>query len=111
MEAVKLPQDEGAPVRMPKAVAADKAYACQRIRDYLSERGIKDVIPTKSNQERNPDFDVEAYRRRNVVERSIGWLKECRRICTRFEKLAVNFLGMIKLGMMLRYFRVLSNRA
>ena len=57
-------------------------------------------------------FDREAYRRRNVVERCIGWLKECRRIATRFEKLAVSYLAMLKLAMIARYFRIaFSNTA
>jgi len=69
------------------------------------------VIPTKSNEKPRPGFDKEAYRRRNVVERCIGWLKECRRIMTRFEKLAVNFVAMFKLAMIRRYFRVLADTA
>jgi transposase len=44
-------------------------------------------------------FDREAYRRRNVVERCVGWLKENRRLATRFEKLAVNFLALVQLAM------------
>jgi transposase len=54
------------------------------------------------------NFDKETYRRRSVIERCIGWLKESRRIGTRFEKLAVNFLAMIKLAIIRRYFRVLD---
>jgi transposase len=41
-----------------------------------------------------------------VIERCIGWLKECRRIGTRFEKLAVNFLAMVKLAMIGRCLRI-----
>jgi len=48
-------------------------------------------------------FDREAYRRRNVVERCIGWLKENRRVAVRYEKLATNYLGMLKLAMIKRY--------
>jgi transposase len=43
-----------------------------------------------------------------VVERLVGWLKEHRRIATRFEKLASSFLAMVKLSFMQRYFRVLG---
>jgi transposase len=57
---------------------------------------IKAVIPQRSDQLENHkgrplNFDRVTYRRRSVVENCIGWLKECRRIGTRFEKLAVNF--------------------
>jgi len=111
MNTVRIPQPIGAPRRRPGAVAADKAYACRRIRDWLKDHRIKDVIPTKSNQEPNPAFDKEAYRRRNVVERCIGALKECRRVATRFEKLAVNFAAMVKLAMMRLYFRSVIDAA
>jgi len=56
------------------------------------------VIPEKGNKANavdHPDFDREAYRRRNVVERLFGRLKEFRRSFSRFEKTAVNYLGMI----------------
>jgi len=53
-------------------------------------------------------FNAEKYRRRNTVERCIGWLKECRRIATRFEKLAVNFAAMLELAMIQRLLRVVS---
>ena len=58
-------------------------------------------------------MDKELYKRRSVIECCIGWLKECRRIGTRFEKLAVHFLAMIKLAIIGRYLRLLdlSDRA
>jgi len=67
------------------------------------------VIPTRSNQTAEADFDGGAYRRRNVVERCVNWLKENRRLGTRYEKLAVNFLAMAKLAMIRRYFRLLDS--
>ena len=45
-----------------------------------------------------PDFDAATYRRRNVVERLIGWLKQFRRIATRYEKRASNYLAMLTLA-------------
>ena len=48
---------------------------------------------------------MKAYRRRHTIENCIGWLKECRRIATRFEKTAVNFLAMLKLACIERYLR------
>lgn len=107
MNAVRVPQPAGRPRQRPGATAGDKAYACERIRKWLRDRRIKDVIPTKSNQEQNPDFDTDAYRRRNVVERCIGWLKGSRRIMTRYEKLAVNYVAMLKLAMIRQCFKSL----
>jgi transposase len=97
--------------RRPDAVSGDKGYSYLSVRTWLAERGIKAVIPTRCDQ-RMLNLDRERYRRRNVVERCIGWLKCCRRIATRYEKLAIHFLGMVKLAMIQRCLRVLdpSNR-
>lgn len=96
----------------PRAVSGDKGYSYRSVRTWLAERSIKAVIPTRSNQ-RTLSLDRALYRRRNVVERCIGWLKECRRVATRYEKLAVHFLAMVKLAMIQRCLRLLdpSNRA
>jgi len=55
-----------------------------------------------------PERNFAITRRRSVIECCIGWLKECRRIGTRFEKLALNVLAMIKLAIIRRYLRVLD---
>lgn len=95
----------------PRKIAADKGYSVRRIRDWLKGRGIEPVIPHKENEKarHDPDvkFDREAYRGRCVVEQCVGWLKDLRRIGTRYEKLAVNYLGMLQLGMIHRYLRML----
>lgn len=97
----------------PRAVAGDKGYSFPTVRRYLRARGIRAVIPTRSNQRPRPHFDRAEYRARNIIERVVGWLKESRRLATRFEKLAVNFLAMVKLAMLQRCLRLLhsSNRA
>ena len=93
--------------RRPAAVAGDRGYSYPRIRAWLARRGIEAVIPTRSNQPRER-LNKRKYRRRNVIERSIGWLKWCRRIATRYEKLAESYLGMVKLGMIQRCNRLLE---
>ena len=75
------------------------------------ELGIHPVIPSKENEDRDArpvEFDRDAYRDRNIVERLIGWLKEARRVFSRFEKTAKNFAGMIKLAFIQRYLRITS---
>ena len=95
----------------PRKVAGDKGYSVQRIRDWLKDQMIQPVIPYKDNEGARWDgrvqFDREAYRGRCVVEQCIGWLKEYRRIGTRFEKLAVNFYGMLQLAIIQRYLKLL----
>ncbi|MGH7132334.1 MAG: IS5 family transposase [Phycisphaerales bacterium] len=97
--------------RRPDAVAGDKGYSYPRIRRWLSRRGIEAVIPTRSDQRRQR-LDRAKYRGRNVVERGIGWLKGCRRVATRYEKLATHFLAVVTLAMIQRCLRLLdpSNR-
>jgi transposase len=76
----------------------------------LKRRGIKAIIPRRKDQRRSSrPFDKETYRRRNVVERCVSWLKENRRLATRYEKLAVNFLAMVKLAMIRRCLRLLNS--
>jgi transposase len=95
--------------RRPKKLAGDKGYSCERVRRWLRRHKVTPVIPTKCNEQRQEGFDREAYRGRNVVERCVNWLKENRRLGTRYEKLAVNFLAMAKLAMIRRYFRILDS--
>ena len=117
MEAVRIPQPKGRPRCRPARLAGDKGYSYARIREWLRRHRIKAVIPQRSDQKarhsgRPIDLDKEAYRRRSVIECCIGWLKECRRIATRFEKLALNFLAMIKVAIIERYLRIaFSDRA
>ncbi|TVQ56537.1 MAG: hypothetical protein EA377_02080, partial [Phycisphaerales bacterium] len=91
----------------PDAVAGDKGYSYPRIRKWLSSRGIEAVTLSRINQPR-VRLNKRKDRRRNVVERCIGWLKCCRRIATRYEKLASHFLGMVKLAMIQRCLRLLD---
>lgn len=110
VEAARMPWREARSRSLPEALAADKAYSFKRIRDWLRRRKVERVIPQKANQEGrrggHQGFDKVKYRGRNSVERCICWLKESRRVATRFEKLARNFLAMVKLAMILRYLRL-----
>jgi transposase len=68
------------------------------LRRYLRRRGIRAVIPSKSNQPRQRGFDRAAYRERNRVERTINRLKQWRRVATRDDKRACNYLAMDELA-------------
>jgi transposase len=99
---------DGEPVAWPVALAGDKGYRAAWIDEFLQQLGIAPVIPSRKNEkhdERPVPFDRQAYRQRNIIERLIGWLKECRRVLTRFEKTAKNFGGFIKMAFVERYFR------
>jgi transposase len=111
MDKVRIPNRRGRPRCRPVRLAGDKGYSYPHIRAWLRRHGIGAVIPRRKDQK--PDdgrvrFDREAYRRRAVVEQCVGWLKECRAVGTRFDKLAVNYLATLKLAMIQRYLRVLT---
>jgi transposase len=110
MDQIAIPQPIGRPRKRPSMLAGDKGYSCHRVRDWLRRFGITPVIPRKDNEHLRHDgrstFDKQTYRRRSIVEQTICWLKECRRIGTRFEKLAINFLAMMKVAMIQRCLRI-----
>ena len=89
----RRPRRAGRPT-WPEREAGDKAYSFDRVRGWLRRRHIEPVIPTRSNQPRQEDFDKASYRRRNIIERAIGWFKWCRALATRFDKLAVNYVAL-----------------
>ena len=91
----------GRPQPRPRRVAGDKGYSSLTARRRLHHRGIAPVIPSQRDQKRQPGFDREAYRERNRIERLINRLKQFRRIATRYEKRAVNYLAMLTIGMIL----------
>lgn len=104
-----LTDERGEPIAWPLALAGDKGYRADWIDDYLLALDITPVIPSKINEDREArpvTFDKDAYRDRNIIERLIGWLKECRRVFCRYEKTAKNFAGMIRLAFIQRYLRL-----
>lgn len=80
------------------AVLADKGYDADHFLQYLKEHDIEAVIPSKSNRLKQRDHDRDLYKHRNVVERFFNRIKHFRRVATRYEKLARNFLSMFTLA-------------
>lgn len=103
-EASRLPRTRKRARYRPDKLAGDKGYNVEWIRDLLRQRGIEAVIPR-----RTPDaselFDRQAYRERNIIERCIGWLKESRRVASRYDKRATSYLAFLKLAILRRLFR------
>lgn len=81
----------------PRTGVADKAYDSGEIRDALRDKGMKPVIPHRSNAVDPPRLNKKEYRERNRVERLISKLKQFRRVATRYEKLAVTFLAFVQI--------------
>lgn len=91
-------EGRGRPRVRPERVVGDKAYSSKKIRQYLHKRGIRAVIAQQKKEQRARLFDRAAYRKRNVVERLVSRLKQFRRVATRYEKRAVNYLGMLTIA-------------
>ena len=86
----------------PDAVAGDKGYSATDLRDWLTDHEIEAVIPTRDN-ERDQNYDREAYRERSMIERTINRLKRFRRIATRYDQLASSYLAMVTIACILEW--------
>ena len=85
-------------VAAPKRLLADKAYDAEHFRIYLNQRNIQAVIPSTASRTVPYPLDAKAYKRRNIVERFFCKLKNWRRIATRYDRLARNYMAAIALA-------------
>jgi transposase len=74
-------------------VVADRGYDSNALRALIAQLGAEAVIPPSSDRVRQIPYDRLAYRSRNLVERLWCRLKDWRRVATRYDKLANNFLA------------------
>ena len=77
---------------------ADKGYDADWIRTMIEGRDAAPNIPVKSNRKQRFCFSRSLYRERNRIERFFCHMKQFRRVATRYEKLAANYLAMLKLA-------------
>ncbi|WP_338147342.1 IS5 family transposase [Neoroseomonas oryzicola] len=85
----------------PVFCAADTAYDSNGLRHFLLARGTTPVIPNNPTRKNPQPFDERTYRARNIIERTIGRLKDWRRIHTRYDKLAANFASAVAIAAIL----------
>lgn len=111
LDDVSIPSSQrGRPRKRCKWLLADKGYDAEALRRYCDQYRMQPVIPMRS-MKRNPKpglprlFDRPKYRQRNIIERMFGWLKENRRIVTRFDKLAKSYAAMVSLACSMRCLR------
>lgn len=76
---------------------ADKGYDADRLRCSLREVGAVPVIPGRRNRKRAIRYDKERYGGRHLIENAFCRLKDFRRVATRYDKLAANFLSGVAL--------------
>lgn len=77
----------------PEAVIADKAYDARALVAVIEARGAEAVIPTRARNQEQREVDPHLYRERNLCERFWAQAKQFRRVATRYEKKAANFLA------------------
>jgi transposase len=85
---------------------ADRGYDADWIRAFVTERGAWANIPPKRNRKDPICFSPYLYRDRNLVEQFFNKIKQCRRVATRYDKLAANYLAFVKLACIRLWLRV-----
>ena len=88
--------------QLPERLIGDKAYDSDPLDRHLEqEYGIEMIAPNRENRSQTQDGRrLRRYKRRWAVERLFAWLQWFRRLVTRYEYHAENFLGMLRLGCM-----------
>jgi transposase len=84
-------------VAPPERLIADRAYDAESLRRWLAAHQIEAVIPSTATRTVPYPLDRAAYARRNIIERLVGRLKNWRRIATRYDRLARNYLAALAL--------------
>jgi transposase len=79
----------------PGAVIGDKGYDGNEFVAAVEARGAEAVIPPKKNRVEPREYDRHTYKERNLVERFWSKAKQFRRVATRYEKKAANFLAFV----------------
>jgi len=79
-------------------VIGDQGYDSNAVVAAIRARGADAVIPPKRNRREPRPYDTDRYKARNLVERFWGRAKPYRRVATRYEKTARNFLGFVHLA-------------
>jgi len=82
---------------------ADKGYDADQLRRSLRDAGAVPVIPGRRNRNRTIRYDKDRYRGRHLVENAFCRLKDFRRVATRYDKLAANFLSGVALATALAF--------
>jgi transposase len=92
----------------PAKLPGDKGYDSDEIRNALAKRGIKPVIPLRSNRTTPIEYDREACKRRNLIERCVNRLEQFRRTATRYEKTARAFISMLCIASARRWIKTVN---
>jgi len=82
----------------PSIVVGDRGYDAKALVEQIEAKGGQAHIPTQRDRKQQRSVDRAIYRQRNLIERFFNKIKHFRRIATRFDKLAANFLAAVSLA-------------
>lgn len=86
-------------------VMADAAYDADRLREVIAEKGAVAVIPNNPSRAQKIPLDKHLYAQRHLVECCFSKLKQFRRVATRYEKTARNYLSIVTLAATILWLR------
>ena len=78
-----------------KNFIADKGYDANHVIEAVENKGMTAVIPSTASRKIKRNIDGHTYKERHLVENVFCKIKRYRRVATRYEKTAVNFLGFV----------------
>jgi transposase len=100
------PQAEALIESLPAdVVMADTAYDSDRLRDAIAEKGAVAVIPNNPSRARKYPLDKDLYSLRHLIECCFSKLKQFRRVATRYEKTARNYLAIVTIAAIVLWIR------
>ena len=88
-----------------EAVMADAAYDSDRLREAIARKGAKAVIPNNPSRARKYPLDSHLYAQRHLIECCFSKLKQFRRVATRYEKTARNYLAVVTIAATILWIR------
>lgn len=90
-------------LRGARYLLGDKGYDANSLRKHLRQSAIVPVIPGRSNRKRAIRYDKRRYKERHLIENAFCRLKDFRRVATRYDKLARNFLSAVALATLVAF--------
>ena len=93
---------EGAPA---KVVIADTAYDADHVREAIADKSAEAVIPNNPSRSLKHPLDEHLYAQRHLIECCINKLKQFRRVATRYEKTARNYLAVVIIAAIVLWLR------
>jgi transposase len=97
-EMTRSANDDQRSVIFAGVLLADRGYDTDWIRAPAARKGVLANIPPRCNRSEPICFSPYLYRARNLVERFFNKIKHCRRVTTRYDKLAANYLAFVQLA-------------